>query len=209
MRNILFLVFTLVLACQQPEDINQEQNKNIKKPKETEAIPVTTAQVSTIQKPITITSTGLVKASSSTKYSFKIGGVIQDLKVDEGDRVRKGQLLAAIQLTEIEAQYEQAVLGQEKAQRDLDRVAALYADSIATLEDFQNVQTQLAISKETVEQVAFNKQFAKIYATADGYITRKIVNLGEVVAPGSPIFIANDAAGNRGWILECLSLIHI
>jgi len=203
-KIILLLLITLFIACQQ-ENPNEKitQSEPTTESKVEEATPVTISPVKTTEKPIVINTTGLVKASSFTKYSFKIGGVIEDLKVEEGDRVRKGQLLASLRLTEIDAQYEQAILGKAKAQRDKDRVEALYRDSIATLEDFQNVQTQLALSNETVEQVEFNRQYAKIYATADGYITHKLANPGEVIPSGSPVFIANDAAGNLGWILEC------
>lgn len=57
------------------------------------------------------------------------------------DAVSKGQLLATVNLTEVDAGVQQAVLAYEKAERDYQRAAQLYKDSVATLEQMQNAKT--------------------------------------------------------------------
>ena len=67
------------------------------------------------------------------RSSFKIGGVIARIAVDEGDAVRAGQTLAALDLREIDAGRRQgAERAPSKAERDLARARRLYADSVVT-----------------------------------------------------------------------------
>ncbi|MEM1214075.1 MAG: efflux RND transporter periplasmic adaptor subunit [Bacteroidota bacterium] len=197
MQKICYAILPLLLFACQAEETPEST------PKTDTTIAVTVGEATSATQPIIINSTGLVQASSSTKYAFKIGGVIERLYVDEGDRIKKGQLLATLRLTEIEAQYRQAQLGLEKAQRDQERVAGLYQDSIATREALENTQTQLDVAQATLKQVDFNRTYAKIYASSAGYIVRKLASSGEVIGPGVAVFVANDAAGRSGWLLEC------
>ncbi|MFX5789426.1 hypothetical protein ABTE25_20235, partial [Acinetobacter baumannii] len=84
----------------------------------------------------------------------------------------------------IESQLQQAKLAFEKAERDFARVKNLYQDSVATLEQYQNAKTGLDVAKRTVDLVQFNKQYTAIYAQADGFVTKKLANAGEVIAAG-------------------------
>src|SRR5688572_31923188 len=65
-----------------------------------------------------IRTNGLLANKDEIRLAFKVGGVIRKLTVSEGERVRKGQKLAEIEQTEVNAQVEQARQAQEKAKRD-------------------------------------------------------------------------------------------
>src|SRR5215210_6140895 len=65
-----------------------------------------------------ITTSGQFFTDDEATLSFKTGGVVARVLVKEGDPIRKGQLLAVLDLTEIQAQVNQARLGSEKAGRD-------------------------------------------------------------------------------------------
>src|SRR5262245_57096471 len=55
-----------------------------------------------------IRTTGVLVNKDEFRLSFKVGGVILKIAVNEGDRVRRGDRLAEIEQTEIDAQVEQA-----------------------------------------------------------------------------------------------------
>jgi RND family efflux transporter MFP subunit len=149
-----------------------------------------------------ITATGLITTENEAKLSFKIGGVIDKIFVNEGQFIKKGQLLATLKITEINSQLAQANLAMEKAERDYTRANSLYKDSVMTLEQFQNSKTALDISKKSVDAVAFNRQFASITATANGFVTKKIANEGEVVSPGNPVLAINEIKSSSDWELK-------
>jgi RND family efflux transporter MFP subunit len=148
-----------------------------------------------------ITASGQLTTDDETTLAFKTGGVVNRVLVKEGDQVRKGQLLATLDLTEINALVAQARIGYEKAQRDFQRVTNLYRDSVATLEQLQNTETSLAVAKEQLDAATFNRSYSEIHAPANGYVLRKFVNPGQVVSVGDPKLITNAAVENK-WILK-------
>lgn len=166
-----------------------------------ERIPVHTATVQ--QKSITLPvyASGILTSSAEQRLSFKIGGVIRRIYVDEGDVVRPGQLLAVLDKTEIDAQVAQAQQALAKSERDLARVEGLYRDSSATLELLQNATTGRDVAKETVRIAIFNQQYAEIRATRGGKIIKKLANEGEVTGPGMPLFVLFET-GVNDWVVQ-------
>ena len=146
-------------------------------------------------------ASGLLFSETEAVLSFKIGGIIQEIFVEEGDAVKKGQLLARLDPTEINAQVIQAQNGVEKAERDLARVKNLYTDSVATLENLQDLTTVLNVAKEGLHIAEFNQRFAEIRALSNGSIVRKMKNQGELVSPGMPLFFMNDTGADQ-WKLQ-------
>ncbi|WP_343674943.1 efflux RND transporter periplasmic adaptor subunit [Chitinophaga sp.] len=148
-----------------------------------------------------IAVSGQFTTDDETMLSFKTGGIIQSLLVKEGDAIKTGQLLATLNLTEINAQVTQAQLGFEKAQRDYNRVLHLYQDSVATLEQLQNAKTAMSIAEEQFKSAEFNRSHSQIRATSNGYVLRKLANEGQLVQPGTAIFETNGAAAGN-WLLR-------
>jgi RND family efflux transporter MFP subunit len=149
-----------------------------------------------------IVTSGTISTENDAKLSFKIGGVIESIFVKEGDKVKAGQLLATLKSNEISAQVQQVKLSLEKAQRDYQRTNNLFKDSVATMEQLQNSLTGVDIAKQNLQQVSFNMQYSKIYASVDGFITSKIGNPGELVSPGSPVIIMSALSFVNKWILK-------
>ncbi|WP_276485229.1 efflux RND transporter periplasmic adaptor subunit [Paraflavitalea pollutisoli] len=144
---------------------------------------------------------GTIASTTEATLSFKTGGIIQRIFVKEGDVVAKGQLLATLDLTEINAQVQQASQQTEKAQRDVNRVKNLYNDTVATLEQLQNATTQHQVATEGLRIARFNQQYAQIRATENGTVLKKLMHEGELAAPGSPVFYINGNAGSD-WVMR-------
>src|SRR5687768_1241829 len=98
----LFL-FPAIYACSP----NQAKENEVKE----ELVVVRTHQVNSRSVTKPITSSGLLASKKEVKLSFKTGGIISAIQVDEGQTVKKGQLLASLNLTEINSQ----VKGTEQA----------------------------------------------------------------------------------------------
>lgn len=165
----------------------------------------------------TVFATGRLSSSEEAKLSFKTGGIVKKIYVREGQQVRKGQLLAELELDEIRAQTQQARIGQEQAsitienaklalrlaERDYKNAKGLYQDSVATLEQLQNAEVQLdnarnqleasqkglGFSQQNVDIAQFNLRHSKIIAPANGVILKKVSEVNELVGPGTPVFL--------------------
>jgi multidrug efflux system membrane fusion protein len=142
-------------------------------------------------------ATGVVVARDELRLSFKAGGVVQRVAVREGDAVRKGQLLAQLDPTEISAQVEQARQLAEKAERDLARGTALQADQVIPLEQLQNLQTQADVARSQLKAAGFNQQFTAISAPSDGVVLRRMIEERELAAPGQVVLIIGRNDGGH------------
>ena len=143
---------------------------------------------------------GLLGPKDQARLSFKVGGYIASIPVEEGQRLRAGQLLAELKSTEIDAGLEQARQGADKAQRDMTRVKSLYDDGVATLEHVQDATTAYEMAHAAERSAQFNAQHARIVAPGDGVVLQKLAEANELVQPGQPV-IAFGAAG-RGWVVR-------
>jgi membrane fusion protein, multidrug efflux system len=193
---ILFPVLLLIAACGKKEATPAVSNATTD-----DRIVVKTAPVTQKTLAIPVHGSGMLTSTAEQRLSFKIGGVIRKIYVDEGDQVRAGQLLAILDKTEIDAQVAQANQGLSKSERDLSRVENLYRDSSATLELVQNATTGRDLAKETVRIAQFNQQYAEIRATRSGRIIKKLMNEGEVTGPGMPVFVLFES-GADDWVVR-------
>lgn len=166
-----------------------------------EATPVKVASVSSTGYTPSLRYSGNIASASEARLSFKIGGIIAKIYVKEGDQVQKGQLLAVLDLTEIDAQVRQATEAAEKARRDVKRISNLYRDTVASLEQLQNVTTQQQVAEEGLRIARFNQQHGQIRATENGTILKKLMNEGEMASSGAPVFFVAGTSSAE-WIIR-------
>ena len=166
-----------------------------------DAIPVRLQPVVLSRQSRVLQYAGLMATNDEARLSFKIGGIVSRIFVKEGDHVSTGQLLATLDLTEIDAQVQQAAVNVGKAQRDENRLSNLYRDTVASLEQLQNSRTQLTVAGEALRIARFNRQYARIRASCDGTILQKIGNEGEYLAAGTPVLVFNGT-GNKDWVVR-------
>lgn len=192
---LILTVAAMLIACG-----SEDQNEELP-PSSVEDIPVRVTTVTKESVSEAITASGLVASNSEARLSFKTAGIIDRIYADEGDYVKKGQLLAKLNLTEIQAQVRQAEENVEKAKRDLQRAENLYQDSVATLEQVQNARTQLTVAEEQLEIAKFNLSYSEIRAPMSGKILRKMLNEGELTNSGNPVFMMFSSAPSA-WMVQ-------
>jgi RND family efflux transporter MFP subunit len=133
----------------------------------------------------TISANGEYLAKEEANVSFRISGPITDIKVNVGDKVKKGQFLASVDtgtLAEKLEQAEKAVTIQKetlKYQKDKDD---LYTKD---QRDAQKAAVQQA--EAVVDEISKQFQYASTFAPMDGIVVERNINLGEMAQAGSPI----------------------
>src|SRR4030066_436773 len=138
---------------------------------------------------ISIHSSGILASQEEIKLSFKTGGIVAAIEVKEGDNLKKGEVMAALNLSEINANVNLAQNGYDKALRDWTRAESLYSDTVATLEQFQNATTALNVAKSNLEIAKFNLLHSTIKAPADGIVLKQLVKENELIGSGYPVFL--------------------
>lgn len=147
-----------------------------------------------------IDGNGIVATRDEARLSFKVGGVVNRIRVQDGESVRKGQLLAEIEPAEINAQVESSWQVAEKARRDLERGERLYGDQVISLEQLEGLRTQAATSQAQLRAAQFNRGYAAIHAPRDGVVLRKLVEERELVPAGQPVLVLGGQ--DRGYVVR-------
>lgn len=190
MKSIKFVLICIILIS---AGCGNETKKTV--PREITAVRTTRITAETISIPVH--SSGILVSSEEMKLSFKTGGIVANIPVNEGDRVKRGDTLAILNLAEINAQVNLARIGYDKANRDYTRAKNLYADSVATLEQLQNAATALNVSKSNLDIAQFNLTHSTITAPENGIMLKQFVKTNELISAGFPVFLFGTSA--RNW----------
>tara|TARA_Y100000996_G_scaffold379359_1_gene332581 strand:- start:127 stop:1290 length:1164 start_codon:yes stop_codon:yes gene_type:complete len=111
-------------------------------------------------------------------------GTLEKVFVSEGQNVKKGQLLAEINDSGLNEQYEQMVIQAEFAKENFERTQRLWDNNIGSEMQYLKSKTDYEASKKMVDQMKDRLSKTKIYAPFDGEIDEIISNVGSNLIPG-------------------------
>jgi len=142
---------------------------------------------------------GKVQAKQNANLGFEQAGKVVAIFVDEGKRVKQGELLARqdttlllIERKELKVQLSQTKADQKLVKTNLKRITALSKknySSVQSLDELQTRQQVLALlaqrinTKLAANQIRINK--SSLYAPFDAVISKRFIAVGEVVSPGA------------------------
>lgn len=193
MKKIILAMAVLATGCGNQKETVQESPDKV-------ALAVKTVAVEEHTFHETVSSSGMLTSKSEIKLAFKTGGMIRKSYVTEGQHVKAGQLLAELDLSEIEAQVNQARTGFEKAKRDYERAENLYKDEAVTRTTLNDAKSGLDIATQTLSAAEFNQKLSRIYAPVSGRILMKLAEQGELIGPFSPMFILGT--GDQAYVVN-------
>ena len=111
-------------------------------------------------------------------------GTLEKVFVSEGQKVKKGQLLAEINDSGLNEQYEQMVIQAEFAKENFERTQRLWDNNIGSEMQYLKSKTDYEATKKMVDQMKDRLSKTKIYAPFDGEIDEIISNVGSNLIPG-------------------------
>lgn len=164
-------------------------------------IKVTISTVDSFDNQPFLTASGKIQASKSADLSTRMMGFVEEVHVNIGDKVKRGQLLVSINSNELNAKRAQvnaniaeATAALSNAQKDYNRYKNLFNSQSASQKEFDDISTNFEMAKARLEATQqmkseINAQFAysKITAPFNGIITNKSIEKGDMANPGSPL----------------------
>lgn len=155
--------------------------------KETEALAVTTEKICNETISNGTGYVGTVEEESAVAVSFTGIGTVNRVYVSEGERVRKGSLLAEMDMTQAQNALATAKATHKQATDALERMRQLHENK--SLADMKWVEVQTRVEQAEAMLQAAEKALAdcRIYAPVDGVIGRKMLNAGETALPSQPV----------------------
>jgi RND family efflux transporter MFP subunit len=151
------------------------------------AVPVRLAPVQAGYVPQFIEIAGTVRPVRRAVLAARVMGAITDLPITLGQRVEAGAILVKINAADTEARLAQARAGLSVSRRDLERERSLLAKAASTAETVRNLEDRLTGAEAAVREAEANLGYAEIRAPFAGVIARRLVNAGDLAAPGQPL----------------------
>ncbi len=146
-----------------------------------------------------VTANGKIKPRTEVKISANISAQIIELPVEEGNKIKRGQLLvrldpgryqAAVDQAKAQLKLEKANL--EQAEQNFNRIKPLFEKNLASQEQFDQIQTQLSVvrarheaAQHSTEQAEDDLSKTKISSPIDGIVSELKAEEGETVIPGT------------------------
>lgn len=221
MRNYIRLVTILLAVALSASGCSKKHEAD-----KAETAPATVVKGATLEVvklaavPDLLDVVGSVRARTSAVVSTRIPGTISVLRVREGDRVRKGQLLAQLDAQENQATAAVATAAIDEARRGLDEAVSRKKLADTTFDRYNNLLNEQAVSRQEFDVKQSEKEVAaqgvaraesrlkqalagaraattmsdytRIIAPISGIITSKQADLGASVFPGQPLMTVED-----------------
>lgn len=122
----------------------------------------------------------------------RIGGLVEAIYVEEGQRVNKGQRLVQIEKDEYELAEQKARLEFEKQESEFKRFKALQAEELLSQEEFFSSEIAYKQAEIAWKQASLNLQWTTVTSPISGVVGERLVNLGDRVQAANNLFqIAN------------------
>ena len=143
-----------------------------------------------------VTATGTIEAVTSVTVGTQVSGIVNKLYVDYNSQVKKGQVIAELDKTNLLSELNTAKANLESAQSslnyqsaNLNRYQTLYKKGLVAADDYENAlltyrqaKEQVATAKESVQKAQTNLGYATITSPIDGTVISKSVEEGQTVA---------------------------
>lgn len=128
-----------------------------------------------------------------SKLAFEIPGKINNVYVDVGDSVKKGQVLAKLDDREASAQLNQAKAAYELSKQILERFENLRQQGHISIQDLDKARSDYIIAKSQFEFFEVKQLQTNLIAPFDGIIQSRFLDTGTVINSGIPILEIIDS----------------
>ncbi len=156
------------------------------------AIPVKAEQVTRGEMNAYVETYARLEAEREISVLGRATGFLQELGVEEGDRVTAGQVLAKLDKEELELRMRQVQAGYNEAKSNYDRIKVLYENKMVSQAEYETTQLRFENSKVDLEEAELNLAYADVEAPISGVIMQRMVEVGTLVRSNQELFFIAD-----------------
>ena len=167
--------------------------------------PVRYQMVTTSGNETTRSFSGISRSGTEARLSFRVGGTVVALNVNEGDRVKTGKTIAVLDDSDARLQYDKALVSLEKsrinkktAKANLRRIKGLYENNNVSLSEYEAAKEKYANANAGFFADNRNAELQKkelgyfsLVSPMDGMISGKSAEINENVSAGQVIVVIN------------------
>ena len=166
-----------------------------------EAVPVKTIKIAAQNVGASSSYSGTVEPLERVRLSTRLSGWADAIFAEEGQAVRKGDLLVKLRGKDMQAKLAQTEAGiaaadaqYENARRNLTRIESLFKNKAATQKELDDMRTTFTTAEaqrtsayKMKEEVQEMLRYTRLQTPFSGVVTRKMIDVGDLVNPGQPV----------------------
>jgi RND family efflux transporter MFP subunit len=179
-KRIHLLIITAIIAgCGHRQETTKPENS---------ALHVTTEKVRSVKGTSGLHYSGTVEPSQTIPLTFQTNGTVASVLVEEGDIVKKGQILATIDKADNQSIYDAALAKYKQAQDAYDRLKSVYDKGSLTEIKWVEMETNLKQAESQVQIAQSNLEKCYMRAPDNGMIGNRNVEPGQAaISTGTPL----------------------
>jgi len=160
--------------------------------KETPPVPVEVALVERREISSYYVTTATLEPEKKVDILAKVSDEVEEIRVEEGDRVKKGQLLCRLDDKEQRVALDEARINQEQKKNDHERIESMYKQSLISEKEYLDSKYQHELAINAYEAATVRYEYTRIRAPFDGIVTERLVDEGENITIGTRLFVMAD-----------------
>lgn len=151
--------------------------------------PIELSVSSVVRAPTMETFPASVTSERTAEIATRMSGTVERVLVDVGSRVRTGDVLVALDASDIGARVSAAKAQLALAERSFSRVENLQRDGAASQQELDQARAGLEAARAMATEAEAQEAYAVVRAPFDGVVTHRTVDRGDLALPGRPLFI--------------------
>ena len=132
--------------------------------------------------------TATLEAEDEATVNAKTAGVIETVLVEEGERVRAGQVLARLETERLQLEVTRAKAALDKLEQDYERNKSVYQRNLVSREAFERTKFEFDGARAAYDLARLSLRESEIKAPFDGVVSQRYIKIGNQIAIGSPAF---------------------
>jgi membrane fusion protein (multidrug efflux system) len=134
------------------------------------------------------TGTATIGAEEETGVVAKVGGVVKEILVEEGQYVKAGDVLARLDDEKIAVQLSQAKAALDKLKNSYERNVDLHKQSLISTEMFQQSKYDYESQKAAYDLAELEFKYTAIRTPISGVVAERLIKVGNMVLPNQSVF---------------------
>jgi membrane fusion protein (multidrug efflux system) len=159
---------------------------------EVKIVPVEVALVVRDTLASTYAASATLEAERHVDLLAKVVGTVREIRVEEGRDVAEGDVLAVLDMRELQIQQQKMKSSLDNAQAEHERIQALASRELTSVRELENARNLLDQARANLDDAELRLSYAEIRAPFGGKVTRRLIDVGQTVNPGMQIFSLAD-----------------
>ena len=193
----VFVFFGLLPRIRNAQELKAEANAEKSRDPVVNAVPLKQGSDTT-----GLTLPGQIQPYRQTPLYARTQGFLRRWYVDIGANVKQGQLLASIDVPELDQDIARAKADRQLAQASLDRLQSVQLPGAVTKQDIDTRRSGVAVAQANLGRLQALKALQEIRAPFAGVITARNAETGTLVSPGAgqPLFTISELGSLRVFV---------